>query len=137
MRALRNPVRRDLQLFFLLTGLRSLDARSVRWEEVDLAAGTIHRPRPKGGEDRAFTIPASASVLRLLEGRRDDNRVLPGGDDGWVFPARDRAGRITHVVEPKEQRTVRGRKRRHLPSPIVCATLSRRLPTRPGCTRST
>jgi integrase len=115
---LPNPVRRDLQRFLLLTGLRSLDARSVRWEHLDPAAGTLHRPRPKGGEDRAFTVPLAAVVLELLERRRADNPDFLGEPDaGWAFPARDRAGRVTHVAEPKEQRLVEGRKVPWLPSP--------------------
>ncbi|MGC6488295.1 MAG: tyrosine-type recombinase/integrase, partial [Planctomycetota bacterium] len=48
---IRNPIRRDLQLFILFTGLRSTDAKTVRWDDVDFEAGTIHRPKPKGGED--------------------------------------------------------------------------------------
>lgn len=124
--ALSNPVRRDLQLFLLFTGLRSLDARTVRWEHVDLEAGTLHRPCPKGGVDRAFTIPLARAMLALLARRCDDNRSLPGllpsepglpSDGGWTFPALDRAGRVTHVVEPKEQRLVAGRKVSVLPSP--------------------
>jgi len=110
---LANPVRRDLQLCLLLTGLRSLDARTVRFEHVDFAAGTLHRPKPKGGEDRAFTVPICRSVLELFRRRREGN----GTDDGWVFPARDRDGRTTHVIEAKEQRTVDGRKTLYLPSP--------------------
>lgn len=108
-----NPVRRDLQLFYLYTGLRSLDARTVRWEHVDLAAGTVHRPRPKGGEDRAFTVPLAKVTIELLQQRR----VANGPDEGWVFPSKDRAGHTTHVVEAKEQRYVGGRKVRFLPSP--------------------
>jgi integrase len=54
--AIDNPIRRDLQLF-ILTGLRATDAKTVRWDHVDFVAGTIHRPMPKGGEDRAFTVP--------------------------------------------------------------------------------
>jgi integrase len=111
--ALSNPVRRELQLFLLFTGLRSLDARTVRWEHVDLERGTLHRPRPKGGEDRAFTVPLSSPALAALHRRRADR----SDDAGWVFPTRDRAGRLTHVREPKEQRVVAGRKVRHLPSP--------------------
>ncbi len=111
--ALTNPVRRDLQLFLLFTGLRSLDARTVRWEHVDFPRGTLHRPKPKGGEDRAFTIPLSRFVLDLLLARRATNPP----DAGWTFPARNRAGETTHVIEPKEQRLVAGRKVSHLPSP--------------------
>jgi len=110
---IRNPVRRALQLFLLFTGLRSLDARTVRWEHVDLEAGTVFRPRPRGGEDRAFTAPLAGVVLDLLRRRRCGNSE----DGGWVFPSRNRAGEITHVVEAKEQRYVDGRKAAYLPSP--------------------
>ena len=131
-----NPIRRDLQLFLLLTGLRSLDARTVRWEHVDFEAGTIHRPKPKGGEDRAFTVPVADVVLELLRGRRQGNGELPLGDEGWVFPSLDRQGCVTHVVEAKEQRYVDGRKVAYLPSPHDCATPSPRRRTRRVCTRS-
>ncbi|MHC4164051.1 MAG: tyrosine-type recombinase/integrase [Planctomycetota bacterium] len=118
-----NPVRRDLQLFLLLTGLRSTDARTVRWEHADLRGGTVHRPKPKGGEDRAFTVPLSKEVLRTLRRRRKQNVVLFGDDAGWVFPSHDMQGRVTHVREAKEQRYAprkKGEKRRkvaYLPSP--------------------
>lgn len=116
--ALRNPVRRDLQLFLLYTGLRSLDARTVRIEHIDFDAATLHRPKPKGGEDRAFTIPVAGVVLELMHRRRVTNRELFGaGELPWLFPARNRAGRTTHVVEPKEQRLAAGKKVRWLPSP--------------------
>jgi integrase len=110
---LTNPVRRDLQLFLLMTGLRNLDARTVRFEHIDFEAGTLHRPKPKGGEDRAFTVPVCRFVLELFRGRRDGNRA----DDGWVFPTRDSNGHTTHVIEAKEQRTEGGRKTLYLPSP--------------------
>jgi len=118
VQALGNPVRRDLQLVLVFTGLRSLDARTIRWSHVDLAAGTLFRPRPKGGEERAFTVPVANVVLEILRRRRAGNaRFADEGDGGWVFPTRDRAGRVTHVQEAKEQRYARGRKVRWLPSP--------------------
>ena len=110
---LPNPVRRDLQLFTLLTGLRREDAATVRWENVDLDAGTLYLPTPKGGETRAFTIPLSERAVRILCGRRRENAVLfgpYGGDGGWAFPTRSAKQGVTHVKEPKEQR-------RGLPSP--------------------
>ena len=116
---LRNPVRRDLQWFLLLTGLRSLDARTVRWEHlVDDGGPTLHRPRPKGGEDRAFTVPLSGSAAELIERRRAGNAGFLGApDEVWVFPTRNRGGRVVHVAEPKEQRVVGGRKVRGPTSP--------------------
>ena len=118
--AITNPVRRDLQLLLLLTGLRSTDARTVRWEHVDFEAGTIYRPKPKGGEDRAFTVPLSEEVLRS---RREENQVLFPDGGGWAFPSRNLRGRVVHVREAKEQRYApkeKGKKRRkvaYLPSP--------------------
>jgi len=117
--SLRNPMRRDLQLFLLLTGLRSTDGRTVRWEHVDFEAGTIHRPKPKGGEDRAFTIPLSEAVLGLLRRRREENAVLYPDDGGWVFPTRGKRGRVQPVNQVRELRYEPGTRRKVpiLPSP--------------------
>jgi integrase len=114
VQSIKNPVRRDLQLFILYTGLRSTDARTVRLEHIDFEAGTLHRPKPKGGEDRAFTVPISKTVLEILKRRRDENI----DDGGWIFPSRDMNGRLTYVQQAKEQRYDElGRKVGFLPSP--------------------
>jgi integrase len=85
---------------------------------VDFEAKTLHRPRPKGGEDRAFTVPVAQEVLDLLWRRREENPVLFGDDQGWVFPSKDIRGRVTHVAQTKEQRyDDLGRKVGFLPSP--------------------
>ncbi len=104
-----NRVRRTYQLFVLFTGLRRRDAATVRWEDVDFEAGTLHRPRPKGGEDRAFTVPLSQVALGLLRfARRRNARLFPGSE--WVFPTRLRDRSVSHIKEPKETRL-------NLPSP--------------------
>lgn len=108
-----SPVRRSYQYFVLLTGLRRTDAATVRWDDVDFEAGTIHRPNPKGGRDKAFTIPLSGVALGLLRNRRRHNQILFPGSP-WVFPAESKSG---HLEEPKEQRQVNGKKVTHLPSP--------------------
>lgn len=107
VQAIENPIRRDLQLTMLLTGLRSADAKTIRWEHLDFEAGTVHRPKPKGGEDRAFTVPLCSFLLSLLARRRLDNLRYFSHDGGWVFPARDRAGRVVPTAEAKEQRYLR------------------------------
>ncbi len=90
---------------------------------MDFEAGTLHRPRPKGGEDRAFTVLLSRHVLDLLARRREENELIIAGDDrGWAWPTRDRDRRVTHMKEPKEQEYWRDeegklRKRTALPSP--------------------
>ena len=128
--ALGNPVRRDLRHFMLLTGLRSTDAKTLRWEEVNLTdepiehspgvtipPGCVYRPRPKGGEDRAFTAPLSSFVLEMLARRRLENRMGFGDDEGWAFPTHDEDGRVTHVRETKEVRDMRGPDGKYLRSP--------------------
>lgn len=110
-----SPVRRDYQLVALLTGLRRMDTATIRWEHVDYEARTLLRPNPKGGADRAFTIPLSCACLEILARRRAENI----DDHGWVFPTdalKDRpcdlcaalgqpphvAGARVHLVEAKE-----------------------------------
>lgn len=127
-----DPVRRDYNMFVLLTGLRRMDAATIRWEHLDLDARTLHRPNPKGGKDRAFTIPLSRECVKILERRRAENR----GDAGWVFPTRamkdrdcdhcselgqppHRQGAATHLIELKEQRIDKATRRavQILPTP--------------------
>lgn len=110
-----SEIRRDYNLVVLLTGIRRMDAATIRREHVDLKAKTLHRPNPKGGEDRAFTIPISKECADVFK-RRLANNVL---DEGWIFPTdslKDRecaecqalglpnhkAGTRTHLMEPKE-----------------------------------
>lgn len=115
-----NAVRRDLWLLILFTGLRRDDAKTVRWEHVDFDAGTIHRPQPKGGKDRAFTVPLPGIVLDLLRRRQAEN----GADDGWVFRAvvhRDGQLVLSHVVGVKHQDYYRDSegKRRKRAHPVI------------------
>jgi integrase len=116
-----DPVRRDYNMVLLLTGLRRMDAATMRWDHVDLKARALHRPSPKGGKERAFTVPLSTAAVEVLRRRQAENGAFPGGDAGWCFPTRsmkDKAcdlcaaldqpkhtkGGVTHLVEGKEQR---------------------------------
>lgn len=137
---IENPVRRDYYRTLMLTGLRKMDAATIRWEhlnlgdepiasrrwsvehkrwiEIDLPVRTLLRPAPKGGEDRAFMLPLSAELVRILEQRRRDNAAA-GDDNGWAFPSETwkeaechdcaalgqpahRQGVATHLIEPRE-----------------------------------
>ena len=115
--SLRNGVRRDLQRLLLFTGLRSNDGKTIRWEHIDFEAGTLHRPKPKGGEDRAFTIPLCTYVLAMLKRRKELNEQrFPG--QPWVFPVHRRKQLVSHIVEVDEQREVEGKRLRgFIPSP--------------------
>ncbi|WP_375593384.1 integrase family protein [Algihabitans albus] len=109
---IQNPVRRDWWLFVLSTGLRRTDALTVRWDEVNFDEGTIYRPKPKGGVDRAFTVPLSRQALEILQCRQMENPVMFGDDLGWAFPAwvnRDRRKVVSHLVSPRDRQV-------HVPS---------------------
>ncbi len=92
-----------------------MDAATIRWDHIDFDARTLLRPNPKGGADRAFTIPLSRACLEILVRRRADNL----DDHGWAFPTdavKSRpcdlcpelgqpahvAGARVHLVEAKE-----------------------------------
>jgi integrase len=122
----RTGVRGDYNLIILLTGLRKMDAATIRWEHLDLEEGTLRRPNPKGGKDRAFTIPISTECVRIFVRRRLENRALFADEDGgWVFPTRalknkdcylcaelglpkrHDAGGIVHLIEGKQQHVLK------------------------------
>lgn len=94
---LPSTIRRDYNLLMLMTGLRRMDAATIRWEHVDLENRTLHRPNPKGGSSRAFDLPLSVFCVALLEARKVDNAKWPGGDGGWVFPSTATTGKPCHL----------------------------------------
>lgn len=102
-----SPVRRDLQMLALFTGLRSESVRTLRWDDVDTARRFLHISRAKG--DRPYTVPLADTHIEILARRRAENPILfapHGGDHGWVFPTITRAHplRVVHVAEAKERR---------------------------------
>jgi integrase len=114
------PMRRDYQLVVLLTGLRRMDAATIRWDHIDWTARTLQRPSPKGGRDRAFVIPLSDACMKVLTRRRTENRKIVDDDAGWVFPTRaikakecylcgdlglpaHAPGAVIHLAEAKER----------------------------------
>jgi len=107
VQTMRNPIQRDGLTFALFTGLRSEDVRTVRFEHVDFDARTLRLPDPKGGADRAFTIPLPERCVQILERRRKDNRRELGrddGDHGWAFPAVGAKGEVGAIGDLREQR---------------------------------
>jgi integrase len=92
-----NPIRRDYLLFTLHTGLRRQSATEVRWEHADFERGILRVPKPKGG--RAFDLPLSDHLIRLLKARRKENDEA-FGDSPWAFPADSGSG---HIAEPREE----------------------------------
>jgi integrase len=107
LQTIRNPIRRALRLFLLLTGQRDEATRKMQWKHVTFKEGKerIHFPEPKGGEENAFDLPLSPQVREILEFVRTFSEcewAYAGSE--WVFPTKDRTGRITFIRESKEQR---------------------------------
>src|SRR5262249_51241131 len=85
---LSNDVKRDYWLAVLFTGGRRTQMAESQWKHIDLEAGTWHFPRPKGGTERAYTIPLSRFVTELLKTRKEANAALRA-DSPWVFPSEE------------------------------------------------
>jgi integrase len=102
--ALTNPIRRDLQLVAMFTGMRDSNVTGLRWEMIDWSRGGLVVPMSK---TTPFTIPVSSTVIEILRRRRDENAYAfreRGGDHGWVFPCLDNDENVVAVTETKERR---------------------------------
>src|SRR5690606_39443955 len=66
-----NPVRRDLQLAALFTGIRSDGIRHVRWTDIDEERRLLQVRIAKGG--KPYTIPLVETVREIFERRRTEN----------------------------------------------------------------
>lgn len=75
---MEDPIRRAVWVTLLTTGLRSNDARSMRWDQID-EDGVLTVPCPKGGEERAFRLPLTGFL-------RDGLDALPRYSE-FVFPS--------------------------------------------------
>jgi integrase len=91
-------LRRDYYLLTLLTGLRRETVSAVRVDHIDVKAQSLHIPKPKGGPERAFTLPLSDVALAVLYRRLAEN--VAWGQTPWLFPAYSRSG---HIVEPRPE----------------------------------
>lgn len=73
----------DIVRLCLLTGCRSHEAMSARWDAIDLEAGVWTKPGATTKQKTDHVVPLSAPVRQLLANlRRQTNSV-------WVFPAPD------------------------------------------------
>ena len=101
--ALSNPIRRELQLTALFTGMRTENVTKIRWESVDWERGGLFVTRSK---TTPFTIPLSTTVMEILKRRRDQNEIVfekYRRDRGWVFPALSDEEKVA-IAECKERR---------------------------------
>lgn len=107
-----SPVRRDLHLFTLLTGMRRTAACTARIEHLDLEARKLHVPKPKGGAARAFDLPLSPPLVDLLAHRKEESPRLHR-KGGWLFPAESKSGHVLEVHQ-HELKGLTGHALRHL-----------------------
>ena len=64
--SIHNPIRRALQLFVLLSGMRETATVEMRWKDVNWTTKTLKVPDPKGGENKAFELPLSDAIIAVL-----------------------------------------------------------------------
>ena len=99
LQQLPNPVRREMHLFMLLTGLRRQDVLTAQWGSLDEKRKALRIPAPKGGEERAFNLPLSGPMLACLKRAKEaGNTFFPEQSQLWIFPAA-----TGHVAEVKEE----------------------------------
>ncbi len=96
--SIQNPVRRDLHLFMLLTGMRRSASAEARIEHFDETRGCLLVPRPKGGAARAFDLPLSRPLLDLVRHRIEGNRALYLRSN-WLFPSDSGSGHLAEVQQ--------------------------------------
>ena len=86
--AKRSLIHRTAWLVMLFTGFRSLNARTLTWDQIDLDRKTITLNEMKNGLSRTFPIAdVLAEALTCLPYR-----------EGYVFPAESRTGHIHQLM---------------------------------------
>ncbi len=85
-----NDAARDFLLICLLTGARSGNVKTMRWDQVSLERATWAIPTTKSGDPH--TVVLAPTAVALLEERQ---KTATGP---WVFPG---GGRTHHLVNPK------------------------------------
>lgn len=87
---LENDAARDLLRLVLFTGLRKMEAATLRWSDIDLKAKTLTVPDTKNRTPH--TLPLTDYLYELLETRANQAQC------DWVFPSTLTDG---HIKEPR------------------------------------
>lgn len=102
LRAIDNPLRRELHLLILLSGSRPDPIKRIQVSHIDFRKRQIFVPKPKGGEAKAFFIPLSRQMMSSISRAMKIGRLMhPQRAMTWLFPADSSSG---HIVEHKEDR---------------------------------
>lgn len=98
VQALDNPIRREMHLFTLLSGLRKTDILTAQWGHVNWDKRSLRLPNPKGGDERAFELPLSQPMMDCLKRVKELGQTFyPEHSKIWVFPTD-----CGHIAEVKE-----------------------------------
>jgi integrase len=93
-----SPIRRDMHLFFILTGMRRTAGVTASREHVNEGGDVLHVPNPKGGAARKFDLPLSTPLQDLVAHRIAENpkvhRKAP-----WLFPSASESGHVAEVQQ--------------------------------------
>ncbi len=101
--ALDNGVRREMHWMTYLSGLRRRTVTALAWRDVSIRNRVAFIRSPKGGEERAFSIPLSRAIIRCLCRARIAGRQIDGvRARRWVFPSV--TSKSGHVEEIKERK---------------------------------
>jgi integrase len=93
-----SPVRRDMHLFFVLTGMRRTACVTAMREHLNDAGDALHVPKPKGGTARKFDLPLSTPLKDLLAHRVDENKEM-FRKSPWLFPSHSAKGHVAEVQQ--------------------------------------
>lgn len=93
-----SPVRRDMHLFFILTGMRRTAGVTARREHVNEVGDVLHVPKPKGGTARKFDLPLSTPLADLVAHRLAENGRLYRKSP-WLFPSSSKSGHVAEVQQ--------------------------------------
>lgn len=87
--AIPNDLGRDMLLVCLYTGLRSVEARTLTWDRVDLKAKTLTIPAEIAKNGQTLVLPLTKQVRAILATRRKLNEANYEDGDArlaYVFP---------------------------------------------------
>ncbi len=93
-----HPVRRDLHLFMMLTGMRRTSACEAGTADLHLSDKRLRVPKPKGGASRAFDLPLSGPLADLLGHRLAESPKVQRKSK-WLFPADSESGHVSEVAQ--------------------------------------
>lgn len=93
LEALPNPLRRELHLLGLLSGLRPANAATLERAWVDLPGRRVTFPAEQMKSRKAFVLPLSAPLVTCLERALAASEALYRGTP-YLFPTRDADNQI-------------------------------------------